>query len=54
MGDQAHKSIISAQLAEEARAIDRVKADIDQIGSIANVMKPCSRHEDVSSHAGNR
>ena len=50
--DQAHKSIISAQLAEEPRAIDRVKACIDQTGGVTDVMKPGSRHEDVSSHTG--
>jgi hypothetical protein len=53
MGDQAHKPIISAQLTEEPRAVDRMEAGIDQIWGIADVMKPRSRHESVSSHTRN-
>jgi hypothetical protein len=44
MGDQADKPIISAQLSEESRAVDRVKAGIGQLGGIANVMEPRGCH----------
>lgn len=54
MGDQAHEPVISAELAEEPSAIDRMEADIDQIRGLADVMKPCSRQEDVSSHTADR
>ena len=54
MGDQTCEPIVSAQLAEEPRAIDRVKACIDQIRGIPNVVKPCSSDQDVSSDTRDR
>lgn len=42
-----------SQPTEEPRTVDRVETGIDQIGSIADIMKPRSRHEGVSSHTRN-
>jgi len=51
VSDQARQPIICAQLAKEPAAVDGMKARIEQVRCVANVMEPRSCYKEISDYS---